>query len=245
MPRKSNKTVEPKTEAAKTAVTAPAAKEEVKAAAKIEAAPAKEVPAKDEVKAAVKEAPAEKKPAGEKKPAAKKTAAAKKPAAKTTADKPAAKKTAAKTTVPAKAAKPEAKAAAKPAVKTAKAEPAKAEPAKRGGRKPKELTVEDICAKLTKKAAKAKYSKLSGTIAAEFKIYGWENNDENHKFIYIEIKDGKLTVAPYDYDDCTFKADIPLADIAAFADGKLALMDAKIYAAGNFGDALKIASIFE
>lgn len=240
MPRKSNKTVEPKTEAAKTAVTAPAAKEEVKAAVKIEAAPAKEVPAKDEVKAAVKEVPAEKKPAGEKKPAAKKTAAAKKPAAKKTADKPAAKKTAAKTTAPAKAAKPEAKAAAKPAAKTAKAEPAK-----RGGRKPKELTVDDICAKLTKKAAKAKYSKLSGTIAAEFKIYGWENNDENHKFIYIEIKDGKLTIAPHDYRDCTFKADIPLADIAAFAEGKLALKDAKIYAAGNFGDALKIASIFE
>ncbi len=228
MARKSNKTVEPKTEAARTAITAPAAKEDVKAAVKIEAAPAKEVPAKDEVKAA----PAEKKSA------ARKTAAAKKPAAKRTADKPAAKKTTAKSAASAKAAKPEAKAAAKSAA-------VKPEPAKKGGRKPKELTVEDICTKIKKKAVKAKYAKIGGTIAAEFKIYGWENNDENHKFIYIEVKDGKLTVAPYSYDDCTLKADIPLADIAAFADGKLALMDAKIYAAGNFGDALKIASIFE
>ncbi|MDE7193012.1 MAG: SCP2 sterol-binding domain-containing protein, partial [Oscillospiraceae bacterium] len=143
--------------------------------------------------------------------------------------------TGAKTAAAAKAEKPEAKAAAKPADK----------PVRRGGRKPKELTVEDICAKITKRAAKAKAALIDGTIAAEFKIYGWENNDENHKFIYIEVKDGKLTVAPYSYDDCTLKADIPLADIAAFAEGKIALKDAKIYAAGNFGDALKLASIFE
>lgn len=224
-----SKTAEPKTEAAKTAATnAPAAKEEVKTAVKTEAAPAKAVSAKDDAKTAVKAATADKKPA------AKKTAAAKKPAAKKTAEKPAAKKTAAKTTASAKAAKPEAKTTAKAA-----------KPAKKGGRKPKELTAEDICAKIAKKAGKAKAAKIDGTIAVEFKVYGWDNNDENHKFIYIEVKDGKLTVAPYQYDDCTLKADIPLADIVAFADGKLSLKDAKIYAAGNFGDALKLASLFE
>lgn len=229
-----NKTAEPKTEAAKTAATiAPAAKEEVKTAVKTEAAPAKAVTVKDDAKTAVKAAPADKKPA------AKKTAAAKKPAAKKTTEKPAAKKAAAKTTASAKAAKPEAKTTAKAT------KPAKAEPAKKGGRKPKELTAEDICAKIAKKAGKAKAAKIDGTIAVEFKVYGWENNDENHKFIYIEVKDGKLTVAPYQYDDCTLKADIPLADIVAFADGKLSLKDAKIYAAGNFGDALKLASLFE
>lgn len=229
MARKSMKTAEPKTESAKTApITAPAVKEEIKT----EAAPVKDAQVKEAVKTA-KETPAEKKPA-----------AAKKPTAKKTGDKPSAKKTAAKT---AKAVKPETKTAAKPAAKTTKTVAAvKTEPVtKRGGRKPKELTVEDLCAKIAKKATKAKAAKISGTIAAEFKIYGWENNNENHKFIYIEIKDGKLTVAPYQYDDCTLKADIPLADIVAFADGKLKLMDAKIYAAGNFGDALKLASLFE
>lgn len=239
MARKSMKTAETKPEAVKSAtITAPAAKEEVKAAVKVEA-PVKEAPVKETAKTA-KEAPAEKKPA------ANKTAAAKKPAAKKTAEKPAAKKTAAKTAkAPAKAAKPEAKPAGR--AKAAKAEPAaKKEPAaRRGGRKPKELTAEDICAKLTKRASKAKAAKITDTIAVEFKIYGWDNNNENHKFIYIEVKDGKLTAAPYQYDDCTLKADIPLADMAAFADGKLALMDAKIYAAGNFGDALKLASLFE
>lgn len=238
MARKSMKTAEPKTEAAKTApITAPAVKEEIKT----EAASVKDAQVKETVKA-VKEAPAEKKPA------ARKTAAAKKPAAKKATEKPAAKKTAAKTEkAPVKAAKPEAKTAGKAAAKTSKtAAVAKTEPTvKRGGRKPKALTVEDICTKLTKKASKAKAAKISDIIAVELKIYGWENNNENHKFIYIEVKDGKLTVAPYQYDDCTLKADIPLADITAFAEGKLPLMDAKIYAAGNFGDALKLASMFE
>ena len=241
MARRSTKTAEPKTEAVKDApITSPAAKEDVKAAVKGEAAPAvKEVPAKNEVKSA------------EKKPAAKKTTAAKKPAAKKTTEKAAAKKTDDKTAkVPAKAAeKPEAKAAAKPAAKrtrTAKPADDKAEPtAKRGGRKPKEVTIEDICAKVAKRSTKAKAAKITGVVAAEFKIYGWDNSDENHKFMYIEVKDGKLTVAPFNYDDCTLKADIPLADIIAFADGKLSLKDAKIYAAGNFGDALKLASLFE
>ncbi len=233
MARKSIKTAEPKTEAAKTApITAPAVKEEIKT----EAASVKDAQVKETVKA-VKEAPAEKKPA------ARKTAAAKK-----ATEKPAAKKTAAKTEkAPVKAAKSEAKTAGKAAAKTSKtAAVAKTEPTvKRGGRKPKALTVEDICTKLTKKASKAKAAKISDIIAVELKIYGWENNNENHKFIYIEVKDGKLTVAPYQYDDCTLKADIPLADITAFAEGKIPLMDAKIYAAGNFGDALKLASLFE
>ncbi|MDE7192895.1 MAG: hypothetical protein K2O14_02890 [Oscillospiraceae bacterium] len=50
--RKTNKTAETKTEAAKPAITAPVAKEEVKAAGKIDAVSAKEAPAKDEVKEA-------------------------------------------------------------------------------------------------------------------------------------------------------------------------------------------------
>lgn len=147
-----------------------------------------------------------------------------------------------------KAAKAPAKAAAEkkaPAKKAAKAPAEKKAPAKRGP-KAKPVTIDDICAKLAKKISAAKAAKLTYTIAVDVEVWGWE--DGSNKHLYIEVKDGKADVQPYEYDACNFKAFISFADAMAVVDGKLSIMDAlqsgKLNAIGVVGDAVKLASIF-
>lgn len=198
---------------------APAAKTEAKAAAPVEKKAVAPVEKKAEApKAEVKAAPAEKKPA-EKKAAAK--PAAKKPAAKKAAAKPAAKKPAAK------------KAAAKPA---AKKPAAKKAPAK------KELTVADVAAKLAKKLDAKKAAAIDGKCAVDIKLYG---QFEAH--MYIEVKDGKLSVAPYDYVERDIEAAVSVENALAIIDGKLsiadALADGRLYAFGNIGVAAKLMKL--
>lgn len=205
---------------------AAAAKTEAKAAAPVEkkvAAPAEkpDEAVKPEIKT---EAKIEAKPAAEKKaPAEKKTAAkkpaAKKPATKKTA-KPAAKKTAAKKT-------------------TVKAEE---KPAKRAYNR-KVLTAADIATKLAKKLDAKKAADINGKIAVDVKLYG---QFEAH--IYIEVKDNKLTVAPYDYIERDIEAAISVENALAIINGKLtiadALADGRLYAFGNIGAAAKLSVLF-
>lgn len=206
---------------------AAAAKTVAKAAAPVEkkvAAPAEKLAeaAKPEVKAEAEvkaAAPVEKKAAAEKKAPAEKKTAAKKPAAKKAA-KPAAKKTAAKKT-------------------TAKAEE---KPAKRAyNRKP--LTAADIAAKLAKKLDDKKAAAIDGKVAVDIKLYG---QFEAH--IYIEVKDNKLTVAPYDYIERDIEAAISVENALAIINGKLtiadALADGRLYAFGNIGAAAKLSVLF-
>lgn len=210
---------------------AAAAKTEAKAAAPVEKkaivpaekpAEAAKPEVKTEAKAEIKAAPAaaaEKKVAADKKAPAEKKAAAKKPAAKKTA-KPAAKKAAAKKTV-------------------AKAEE---KPAKRAyNRKP--LTAADIAAKLEKKLDAKKAAGINGKVAVDIKLYG---QFEAH--IYIEVKDNKLTVAPYDYIERDIEAAISVENALAIINGKLTLADAladgRLYAFGNIGAAAKLSVLF-
>lgn len=148
----------------------------------------------------------------------------KKAPAKKAADKAPAKKTAAKTT----------KAAAKPAAKKA---PAKKAPAK------KEITVADIAEKLAKKLDAKKAAAIDGKAAVDIKLYG---AFEAH--MYIEVKDGKLNVAPYDYIERDIEAAISVENALAIIDGKLtiadALADGRLYAFGNIGVAAKLAKLF-
>lgn len=197
-------------------------KEEAKAAS---VAPVKEAAKAEAPKAApvapVKEAV--KAPAAPVKEAAPAKEAAKKPAAKkSAAKKPAAKKAAEK----------------KSAAKTPAKKPA--------AKKAKEITMEDICAKLSKRIDAAKAAKLADTIAVDVQVWGWEDGTQRH--LYIEVKDGKATVAPYDYQGPNFNAYINVADAVALADGKLTVIDAllggKLNAIGVIGDAVKLASIF-
>lgn len=199
------------------------AKKTAAPAAKTEAKAAapveKKVAAPAEKKAEAPKAEVKAAPAAEKKAAAK--PAAKKPAAKKAAVKPAAKKPAAK------------KAAAKPA---AKKPAAKKAPAK------KEITVADVAAKLAKKLDAKKAAAIEGKCAVDIKLYG---QFEAH--MYIEIKDGNLNVAPYDYVERDIEAAVSVENALAIIDGKLsiadALADGRLYAFGNIGAAAKLMKL--
>lgn len=155
-----------------------------------------------------------------------------------------------KKTAPAKTA---AKAAAKTATKKTsakksapKAAPAKAAPEKkRGGRKPKPVTVDDIVAKISKRIDKAAAKSIAadGKAAVDIKLYG---PFEAH--MYIEIKDGSVTVAPYDYIEKDLEAAISVENALAIADGKLTVKEAvengALYVAGNVQFALRFAKLF-
>ncbi len=145
---------------------------------------------------------------------------------KAPAKKPAAKKPAAKTAAKKAAPKAEAK---KPAAKKA--------PAK------KELTVADVAAKLAKKLDAKKAKEIDGKVAVDIKLYG---AFEAH--MYIEVKDGNLTVAPYDYIEKDIEAAIAVENALAIINGKLtiaeALADGRLYAFGNIGCAAKLAKLF-
>lgn len=178
------------------------------------------------------------KPAEAEKPKAAEVKAAPAQAPKTEAKKPAAKKPAAKKA----AAK---KAAEKPAAKksAAKAEPA---PKKRAARKPKPITVDDIVAKIYKKidTAAAKDIVSEGKAAVDIKLYG---SFEAH--MYIEIKNGVVSVAPYDYIEKDIEAAISVENALAIADGKLTVEEAvengALYVFGNVQFALMFAKLFK
>lgn len=173
------------------------------------------------------------KPAEAEKPKAAEVKAAPAQAPKTEAKKPAAKKAAAK------------KAAEKPVAKksAAKAEPA---PKKRAARKPKPITVDDIVAKIYKKidTAAAKDIVSEGKAAVDIKLYG---SFEAH--MYIEIKNGVVSVAPYDYIEKDIEAAISVENALAIADGKLTVEEAvengALYVFGNVQFALMFAKLFK
>lgn len=164
-------------------------------------------------------------------------------AAKTTAKKPATK-TATKKTETVKKAAPEKKSTAtkKTAVKsTAKKTVEKASP-----KKSKAVTIDVICEKLEKKVNKTKAAAIKKTIAADIEVYGFE--DGSNQMMYVEIKNGKVSVAPHSYEDKNFRVSLSFANAVAFVSGKMtlaALLDSEnFYAEGNIADAVKLASIF-
>lgn len=148
---------------------------------------------------------------------------------------------------PAKA--PAAKKAEKPAAKKPAAKKAEAPapaPKKRAPRKPKTLTVEDVAAKVAKKIDKAAAKQIvpSGKAAVDIKLYG---PFEAH--MYIEIKDGAVNVAPYDYIEKDLEAALPVDVALAIADGKTTVKEAvengSLYVFGNVQFALMFAKLFK
>lgn len=172
-------------------------------------------------------------------------------AAGTTAAKPVAAKPekpvevkAGKTAEVKAARKPAAKTTAKNAVKpAAKADSA---PKKRAGRKPKPITVNDVVAKVYKRINKAagKQVAAEGRAAVDIKLYG---SFEAH--MYIEVKDGKVSVEPYDYIERDLEAAVPVDVALAIADGKTTIKEAvengSLYVFGNVQFALKFAKLFD
>lgn len=145
---------------------------------------------------------------------------------------------------PKAARKPAAKATAKNAVKpAAKADSA---PKKRAGRKPKPITVNDVVAKIYKRIDKAAAKQVAaeGRAAVDIKLYG---SFEAH--MYIEVKDGKVSVEPYDYIERDLEAAVPVDVALAIADGKTTIKEAvengSLYVFGNVQFALKFAKLFD
>lgn len=168
---------------------------------------------------------------------------------------------------PAKAVKTaEAKSAPAKAAKTAEAAPAKAPkaakkpaakesektvdtaaaPKKRAGRKPKPVTVDDIVAKISKRIDKSagKLVAAEGKAAVDIKLYG---AFEAH--MYIEVKDGNVSVEPYDYIERDLEAAVPVDVALAIANGKITVKEAiengTLYVFGNVQFALKFAKLFK
>lgn len=141
---------------------------------------------------------------------------------------------------------------AKPATKKSAAskKPSKAADAKptqkKAGRKPKPLTIDDIAAKLSKLVNKAAANKIVGPVAVDIEVWGWDDGANRH--MYIEIINGRITVAPYNYDDRNVEAYISFADAKDVVDGKLSLKEAfssgKLNASGDVRSALIFASLF-
>lgn len=156
-----------------------------------------------------------------------KTTAAKKPATKSTASKTAAKSTKAAVKAPAK--KPAAKRTA--AKRTAK---------------PKPVTIDKICGLIENKIDNTKAKSIKGTIAVDIEVWGFE--DGSNHYMYIEIKDGNVSVMPHSYDARDFRVSLSFANAMEFANGKIdiaKLLEAKdFYAEGNIAAAVRLASVF-
>lgn len=172
------------------------------------------------------------------KAATEKTTPAKKSPAKTAA-KPAVKSTAKKPTVKSAASSKNAGSAkiTKSAAKTAKTT------AKKPGRKPKPITIDTICSLVEKMVSKPGFK---DNIAVDIEVWGFEDGS-NHK-MYIELKEGKVSVMPHSYDQKDFRVSLSFANAVNFANRKVTL--AKLlesndfYAEGNIVAALKLATIF-
>ena len=180
--------------------------------------------------AVVKAEPVAEKPVESPKPAEVKAEATPKAVKKSTAKK------AEKTTAKSSAKKPAAK-------KSASEAPA---PKKRAPRKPKVITVDDVAAKIEKRIDKTVAAQLvpNGKAAVDVKLYG---AFEAH--MYIEIKDGAVNVAPYDYIEKDLEAAVPVDVALAIADGKTsvqtAIEDGSLYVFGNVQFALMFAKLFK
>lgn len=119
-------------------------------------------------------------------------------------------------------------------------------PRKRAPRKPKPVTVNDVVAKVYNRIDKAAAKQVAaqGRAAIDIKLYG---QFEAH--MYIEVKDGKVSVEPYDYIERDLEAAVPVDVALAIADGKITVNEAvengSLYIFGNVQFALMFAKLFD
>lgn len=79
------------------------------------------------------------------------------------------------------------------------------------------MTYEQIVSKVKAKYADADASSLSGTVAIQINLTG--KNVEG--IFYIEAKDGKVNVEPYDYHDNKAIVTVAPTNLSKILDGKL------------------------
>ena len=83
-----------------------------------------------------------------------------------------------------------------------------------------------------------------GRAAIDIKLYG---SFEAH--MYIEVKNGNVSVEPYDYIERDLEVAVPVDVALAIADGKISVKEAvengSLYVFGNVQFALKFAKLFD
>lgn len=106
------------------------------------------------------------------------------------------------------------------------------------------MTYEEIVEKVRKKFAKADVSAMEGKLAYQFNITG-----EGEGIFYAEVKDGKLSIEPYEYHDrdamfiCS--ADTLFKIIDKKLDPVLAFTTGKLKVEGSIDKALKIKDLLK
>ncbi|MEG0614985.1 MAG: SCP2 sterol-binding domain-containing protein [Oscillospiraceae bacterium] len=135
--------------------------------------------------------------------------------------------------------------AAKSTKKPSKKAPAKSEKAAKAPAKvvKKDTTFSEAFTKVAAKYRKADVSKIDETIAAEIDVFGSKDGT-----FYIEIKDGNISIEPYDYVDKDINARISFEDFVRISEGKLdvvaGVINGSISVDGNFNKALLLKKIF-
>ncbi len=106
------------------------------------------------------------------------------------------------------------------------------------------MTYEEIVAKVKKKFANADVSGVQGKLAYQFNITG-----EGEGIFYAEVKDGKLSIEPYEYHDrdaifiCS--ADTLFKIMDKKLDPVLAFTTRKLKVEGSIEKALKIKDLIK
>lgn len=101
------------------------------------------------------------------------------------------------------------------------------------------MTYEEIVAKVRKTFADADVSKIDEHLAYQFNIEG-----EGEGAFYVEVKEGKLYIEPYEYydRDAIFicKADVLFKIISGKLDPVMAFTVGKLKVEGDLGKALRL-----
>ena len=106
------------------------------------------------------------------------------------------------------------------------------------------MTYEELVASVKEAYADADASKVTEHVAFQFNVTG-----EGEGAFYVEIKDGKVNVEPYDYLDRDIRVTASAATILDLANGRLdpvkAYLTGKLRAEGNLGKASFLKQLTE
>lgn len=106
------------------------------------------------------------------------------------------------------------------------------------------MTVVELVDKLREMSASYDVSNYEGFLAIQVNITG-----ENEGVFYVEIKDGKLSIEPYDYHDRNASITISMDNFLKLINGKLdpvmAFTLKKVIVDGDAGKALELTKLFQ
>ncbi len=105
------------------------------------------------------------------------------------------------------------------------------------------MKFDELVSKVRETAQKVDASNM-GFLAVQINITGKDSG-----VFYVEVKDGKINVEPYDYHDRNCAITISLADFVKLANGKLdpvlAFTTGKLKVDGDIGKALEFSKLLK